>query len=66
MTIDSHPGRRFAGTITYIATTSEFTPRNVATAEERANQMFAIKVRVPDPDGIFKSGMAADVYVPVE
>jgi HlyD family secretion protein len=66
VTIDSHPGRRFAGTVAYIATTSEFTPRNVATAEERANQMFAIKVRVPDPDGIFKSGMAADVYVPAE
>ena len=66
VTIDSHPGRRFAGTVAYIATTSEFTPRNVATVEERANQMFALKVRVADPDGIFKSGMAADVFVPVD
>ncbi|HKB06153.1 MAG TPA: HlyD family efflux transporter periplasmic adaptor subunit [Gemmataceae bacterium] len=66
VTIDSHPGRRFAGTVTQIATVSEFTPRNVQSVDERANQMFAIKVRVPDPDGIFKSGMAADVFVPVE
>ena len=66
VTIDSHPGRRFAGTITHIANVSEFTPRNVQSADEREFQMFAVKVRVPDPDGVFKSGMAADVYVPVE
>jgi HlyD family secretion protein len=66
VTIDSHPGKRFAGTVTQIATVSEFTPRNVQSVDERANQMFAIKVRVPDTDGIFKSGMAADVFVPVE
>ncbi len=63
VTIDSHPGRRFNGTIAQIATAGEFTPRNVQTVDERANQVFAIKVRVPDPEGIFKSGMAADVFV---
>ena len=66
VTIDSHPGKRFAGTIDQIATASEFTPRNVQSVEERANQVFAIKVRVADTQGVFKSGMAADVYVPVE
>jgi multidrug resistance efflux pump len=66
VTIDSHPGVRFAGTVDQIATVSEFTPRNVQSVEERANQVFAVKVRVADAQGIFKSGMAADVYVPVE
>ena len=66
VTIDSHPGRRFAGTIDQIATVSEFTPRNVQSVEERANQVFAVKVRVADTQGVFKSGMAADVFVPVE
>jgi HlyD family secretion protein len=65
VTIDSHPGRRFAGTIAQIATVSEFTPRNVQSVDERGFQVFAVKVRVPDPDGVFKSGMAADVFVPV-
>lgn len=65
VTIDSHPGTRFAGTIDQIATVSEFTPRNVQSVDERANQVFAIRVRVADNQGIFKSGMAADVYVPV-
>jgi HlyD family secretion protein len=66
VTIDGYPGRRFAGTVIQIATVSEFTPRNVQSVEERANQMFAIKVRVPDSEGVFKSGMAADVYVLVD
>jgi multidrug resistance efflux pump len=66
VTIDGYPGRRFPGTVIQIATVSEFTPRNVQSVEERANQVFAVKVRVPDSEGVFKSGMAADVFVPVE
>jgi HlyD family secretion protein len=65
VTIDSHPGKRFAGVIDQIASVSEFTPRNVQSVEGRENQMFGIRVRVPDSQGVFKSGMAADVYVPV-
>jgi HlyD family secretion protein len=64
VTIDSYPGRPFAGTITQISSISEFTPRNVQSADERRHQVFAVKVRVPDPQGIFKSGMAATVIVP--
>jgi multidrug resistance efflux pump len=63
--VDSHPGKRFAGRIVHIASVSEFTPRNVQSADERSYQMFAAKVRVADPDGVFKSGMAADVFVPL-
>jgi HlyD family secretion protein len=63
--IDSHPGKRFAGTVRQIASESEFTPRNVQSADERRNQVFAIKVRVSDPAGVFKSGMAAEVYLPL-
>jgi len=63
VTIDSHPGVQFQGTVVQIASVSEFTPRNVQSIDERRNQVFAVKVRVADPQGIFKSGMAADVYV---
>ena len=61
--VDSHPGRRFPGRVTHVASVSEFTPRNVQSADERKYQMFAAKVRVADPDGVFKSGMAAGVFV---
>ena len=59
------PGRKFPGEIIYIAAVSEFTPRNVQSADERKHQVFAVKVRVADPGGVFKSGMAAEVTVPV-
>ena len=64
--VDSHPGRRFGGEIRFIANVSEFTPRNVQSADERRHQVFAVKVRVADPEGVFKSGMAAEVFVPVD
>jgi multidrug resistance efflux pump len=63
VTVDSHPGKRFRGQITHIAASSEFTPRNVQSADERRHQVFAVKVRVTDHGGVFKSGMAADVFV---
>jgi membrane fusion protein YbhG len=63
VTSDSYPKERFEGTITHIASASEFTPRNVQTIEERRHQVFAFKVRVTDPKGVFKSGMAADVWL---
>jgi multidrug resistance efflux pump len=66
VTIDSYPGRRFTGTITQIASESEFTPRNVQSPDERRHQVFGVKVHVPDPEGIFKSGMAAEVTVPLD
>jgi hypothetical protein len=52
--------------ITYIASASEFTPRNVQTIDERRHQVFGFKVRVKDPQGVFKSGMAADVWLPTD
>jgi multidrug resistance efflux pump len=63
--VDSYPDRRFEGTVVQIASVSEFTPRNVQSADERRNQVFAVKVRVADPQGVFKSGMAAEVLLPL-
>ena len=65
VTSDSFPEQRFEGVITHIASASEFTPRNVQTIDERRHQVFGFKVRVADPHGIFKSGMAADVWLPI-
>jgi multidrug resistance efflux pump len=65
VTIDSYPGRQFEGTVIQIASISEFTPRNVQSADERRHQVFGVKVRVDNSEGIFKSGMAAEVRVPL-
>lgn len=65
VTIDSHPGRKFIGKVTQIASISEFLPRNVQSLDERRNQMFAIKISMTEPEAveIFKPGMAAQVVL---
>jgi multidrug resistance efflux pump len=60
VSVDSYPGRTFAGEVTHIADEAEFTPRNVATQEERVNTFFAVRVRLPNADGALKPGMPAD------
>jgi HlyD family secretion protein len=65
VSVDGYPGKRFAGTVEQIAAESEFTPRNVQSADERRLQVFGVKVRVANPDGMFKSGMAAQIAMPL-
>jgi len=65
VTMDADPDKRYSGTIIQIAAASEFTPRNVQSVDERKHQVFGVKVRVDDPEGVFKSGMAAEVLLPL-
>jgi multidrug resistance efflux pump len=60
VTVDSFPGRVFDGTVSHIAQEAEFTPKNVQTERERVNMVFAVKVRLPNPDHLLKPGMPAD------
>lgn len=60
--IDSHPDKVFNGTVSWISPKAEFTPKNVQTKEARANLVYAVKLTVPNPDGILKIGMPADVF----
>lgn len=48
--------RSYQGSISWIASKAEFTPKTIQTKDERANQVYAIKVRVPN-DGFIKIGM---------
>jgi HlyD family secretion protein len=57
---DAFPDRAFAGRVQSIATRAEFTPRNIQTQKDRQNLVFAVKVRVPNPDGALKAGLPAD------
>ncbi len=63
VSVDSFPGREFAGRITFISRQAEFTPGNVQTPEERSKQVFRIKVALANPDGKLRPGMAADVWL---
>jgi HlyD family secretion protein len=56
------PARRaIVGTLSWISARAEFTPTPVQTRDERAELVYAIKVRVPNPDGRLKIGMPVDV-----
>jgi HlyD family secretion protein len=63
---DAFPDRRFAGTVGFISSEAEFTPKTVQTAKERVKLVFRIKVDVANPKGELKSGMPADVLVPAQ
>jgi len=62
--VDSFPDKEFQGTIEQIARAAEFTPRNVQTVEERIKQVFGVKVRLDNHDGLLRAGMSADVFFP--
>jgi multidrug resistance efflux pump len=57
---DAFPERTFAGRVRTLATRAEFTPRNVQTQKDRQNLVFAVTVRVPNPDGALKAGLPVD------
>jgi HlyD family secretion protein len=61
VTADSFPDATFTAEVIQIADKAEFTPRNVQTVEGRSSTVFAIKLKVNDPDGRLKIGMPADV-----
>lgn len=60
--IDAYPDRVFEGEVSFIASEAEFTPRNVQTADERSQLVYAVKVRVTgDTELALKPGLPADV-----
>lgn len=52
--------KEFAGVIEWISNKAEFTPKTIQTKDERANLVYAVKIRVKN-DGYLKIGMYADV-----
>ncbi len=59
---DSYPDRRLSGSVATIADEAEFTPKNVQTRDERVRLVYRVKVRVPNPEGILKTGMPVDAW----
>ncbi|HET7706061.1 MAG TPA: HlyD family efflux transporter periplasmic adaptor subunit, partial [Thermoanaerobaculia bacterium] len=49
------------GIVTWVSPDAEFTPTPIQTRDERADLVYAVKVRVPNPNGVLKIGMPAEV-----
>jgi len=63
VSVDVGAGQRRAlpGTVSWVASQAEFTPTPIQTREERADLVYAVKIRVANTDGLLKIGMPADV-----
>lgn len=60
---DSYPDKKYAGRISYISPEAEFTPKNIQTKEERTKLVFAVKIKIDNPNFELKDGMPADAVI---
>jgi HlyD family secretion protein len=49
------------GTVTWVSPTAEFTPTPIQTRDERADLVYAVKIRVANREGVLKIGMPGDI-----
>lgn len=62
VTLDAADGTRTVpGQVVWIASEAEFTPTPIQTRDERAELVYAVKIRVVNADGLLKIGMPVDV-----
>lgn len=54
--------KSYTGTISWIASEAEFTPKIIQTKEERVNLVYAVKIDVKN-DGSLKIGMPAEMWI---
>lgn len=64
ITVDSYPGRAFKGVVEHINSVGEYSPRNLQTADERADQVFATRIGLREGQDDLRAGMAAFITVP--
>jgi HlyD family secretion protein len=61
--VDTYKDRAYDGTVTFISSDAEFTPKNVQTQEERVKLVFGVKITVTNKNQELKAGMPADVRI---
>jgi HlyD family secretion protein len=62
--VDSFPDDTFRGVVQHINSVGEYSPRNLQTADERADQMFATRIGITSGGNRLRAGMAATITVP--
>jgi multidrug resistance efflux pump len=62
--VDSFPHRSFRGVVEHVNSKGEYSPRNLQTADERADQVFAARVGIREGADVLRAGMAAFIHVP--
>jgi HlyD family secretion protein len=63
-TVDTFPDHAFQATVQHVNDVGEYTPRNVQTVDERANQVFLVRLGIAEGREFLRAGMAATVQFP--
>jgi HlyD family secretion protein len=64
--VDAFADKTFEGKIVYISPEAEFTPKNIQTKDERTKLVFAVKVKINNPDYELKAGIPADAVIKLD
>ncbi|HZY40470.1 MAG TPA: efflux RND transporter periplasmic adaptor subunit [Anaerolineae bacterium] len=61
--VDAFTDRTFGGAIVRISDQAEYTPRNVRTSDERTKLVYAVKIKIANPDHALKPGLQAEAQL---
>lgn len=61
--VDAFADRLFSGSIVRINDQAEYTPRSVRTSEERTKLVYAVKIKIANPDHALKPGLQAEAQL---
>ena len=65
VTTDTYKNKPIHGTIGYISSVAEFTPKSVETEDVRTTLVYEVRVYVDDPDNRLRLGMPATVSIDI-
>ena len=60
--LDSEPGRRVPGEVSFVADQANFTPEKIETRRDRLGQVYRVKVRILEGAEHFRPGTEGNVY----
>lgn len=60
---DTWPGKVYDGTVTFISSEAEFTPKSVQTEKERVKLVYRVKISLDNSSNELKPGMPADAEI---
>ncbi len=63
LTTDSYKDKSYQGTITYISSQAEFTPKQIQTQEERVKLVYRVKISVENKQQELKLNMPVDAII---
>jgi HlyD family secretion protein len=61
--LDSDPGRRVPGEVTFVADKASFTPEKIETRSDRVGQVYRAKIRILEGVERFQPGTEGNVYL---